>query len=170
MSEAGKRGHSIPQGLVVDFDIHDDGLTPKVYERYGELRRTCPVAWSNSHGGHWVLTRYADIYEINRCPALFSNNPVGIPPNLGQDQPLIPLEIDPPEHTSYRHILTPLFSPSRMNALEPLLRTERAASRRIIVKFLDENSRLFGAYGLQSAGRSSNRACNGLSPTPSAPK
>jgi cytochrome P450 len=122
MSEPGMRGHSIPEGLVVDFDIHDDGLTPKVYERYAELRRTCPVAWSNSHGGHWVLTRYADIHEVNRCPALFSNNPVGIPPNLGQDQPLIPLEVDPPEHTSYRHILTPLFSPARMNALEPQIR------------------------------------------------
>jgi cytochrome P450 len=113
----------IPEDLVVDFDIHDDGLTPKVYERYAELRRTCPVAWSNSHGGHWVLTRYTDIHEVNRCPQLFSNNPVGIPPNLGQDQPLIPLEIDPPEHTSYRHILTPLFSPSRMNALEPQIRS-----------------------------------------------
>jgi cytochrome P450 len=114
---------SIPEDLVVDFDIHDDGLTPKVYERYAELRRTCPVAWSNSHGGHWVLTRYADIHEVNRCPEIFSNNPVAIPPNLGQDQPLIPLEIDPPEHTSYRHILTPLFSPVRMNALEPKIRS-----------------------------------------------
>ena len=113
----------IPPELVVDFDIHDDDLTPKVYERYAELRRTCPVAWSDRHGGHWVVTRYADIHEVNRCPEIFSNNPVAIPPNLGQDQPLIPLEIDPPEHTSYRHILTPLFSPVRMNALEPKIRT-----------------------------------------------
>jgi cytochrome P450 len=81
------------------------------------------VAWSNSHGGHWVLTRYTDIHEVNRCPQTFSNNPVGIPPNLGQDQPLIPLEIDPPEHTSYRQILTPLFSPARMNALELTIRS-----------------------------------------------
>jgi len=123
MSEPGMRGQSIPEDLVVDFDIHDDGLTPKVYERYAELRRACPVAWSNSHGGHWVLTRYADIHEVNRCPQRFSNNPVGIPPNLGQDQPLIPLEVDPPEHTSYRQILTPLFSPTRMNALEPQIRS-----------------------------------------------
>lgn len=114
---------SIPPELVVDFDIHDDGLTPKVYERYAELRQGCPVAWSNSHGGHWVLTRYEDIHEVTRCPEIFSNNPVAIPPNLGQDQPLIPLEIDPPEHTSYRQILTPLFSTPRMNALEPQIRS-----------------------------------------------
>jgi cytochrome P450 len=114
---------SIPPELVVDFDIHDDGLTPKVYERYAELRRECPVAWSEQHGGHWVLTRYADIHEVSRCPEMFSNNPVAIPPNLGQDQPLIPLEIDPPEHTAYRQILTPLFSPARMQAMEPQIRT-----------------------------------------------
>jgi cytochrome P450 len=113
---------SIPPELVVDFDIHDDELTPKVYERYAELRRTCPVAWSNSHGGHWVVTRYADIHEVAHCPEVFSNQPVAIPPNLGQDQPLIPLEIDPPDHTNYRQILTPLFSPGRMNRLEPQVR------------------------------------------------
>ncbi len=123
MSEPGMSERSIPPELVVDFDIHDDGLAPKVYERYADLRRTCPVAWSNSHGGHWVVARYADIHEVNRCPEIFSNNPVGIPPNLGQEQPLIPLEIDPPDHTSYRQILTPLFSPARMNALEPKIRS-----------------------------------------------
>jgi cytochrome P450 len=114
---------SIPDDLVVDFDIHDDGLTPKVYERYAELRRSCPVAWTNSHGGHWIVTRYADIHEISHCPEVFSNHPVAIPPNLGQDRPLIPLEIDPPDHTAYRHILTPLFSPARMQALEPQIRS-----------------------------------------------
>ena len=123
MSEPSAKRRSVPPELVVDFDIHDDELTPKVYERYDELRRTCPVAWSNSHGGHWIVSRYEDIHEVNRCPEIFSNNPVGIPPNLGQDQPLIPLEIDPPDHTSYRQILTPLFSPSRMNALEPQIRS-----------------------------------------------
>jgi cytochrome P450 len=123
MSEPSENVRSIPPELVVDFDIHDDGLTPKVYERYAELRQSCPVAWSNRHGGHWVLTRYEDIHEVNRCPEIFSNNPVAIPPNLGQDQPLIPLEIDPPEHTGYRQILTPLFSTPRMNALEPKIRS-----------------------------------------------
>lgn len=114
---------SIPPELVVDFDIHDDELTPKVYERYEELRQACPVAWSNSHGGHWVVTRYADIHEVAHCPEIFSNQPVAIPPNLGQDQPLIPLEVDPPDHTNYRQILTPLFGPVRMQALEPQIRS-----------------------------------------------
>ena len=114
---------SIPEDLVVDFDIHDDGLAGKVYERYAELRKSCPVAWTDNHGGHWVVTRYANIHDICHRPEVFSNNPVAIPPSLGQDRPVIPLEVDPPDHTAYRQILTPLFSPARMQALEPQIRS-----------------------------------------------
>jgi cytochrome P450 len=38
---------------------------------------------------------------------------------LGNQRPLIPLGIDPPEHDGYRRLLDPLFSPSRMDALVP---------------------------------------------------
>ncbi|MGH8982671.1 MAG: cytochrome P450 [Acidimicrobiia bacterium] len=38
--------------------------------------------------------------------------------NLGNIRPLIPLSIDPPEHTRYRKILDILFAPKRMNAME----------------------------------------------------
>jgi hypothetical protein len=34
----------------------------------------------------------------------------------------IPLEIDPPQHTAFRHALQPLFNPKRMRALEPRIR------------------------------------------------
>lgn len=37
--------------------------------------------------------------------------------NLGNVRPLIPLSVDPPEHTRYRKILDLLFAPKRMNAL-----------------------------------------------------
>ncbi len=37
---------------------------------------------------------------------------------LGNIRPLIPLNIDPPKHGTYRKILDPLFSPKRMEAME----------------------------------------------------
>jgi cytochrome P450 len=37
---------------------------------------------------------------------------------LGNVRPLIPLNIDPPQHSKYRKILDPLFAPKRMDALE----------------------------------------------------
>jgi cytochrome P450 len=37
---------------------------------------------------------------------------------LGNVRPLIPLNIDPPKHGTYRKILDPLFAPRRMDAIE----------------------------------------------------
>src|SRR5262245_5588326 len=36
----------------------------------------------------------------------------------GQTKPLIPLGIDPPDHTRFRTLLEPMFSPRRMEAQE----------------------------------------------------
>ena len=38
--------------------------------------------------------------------------------NLGNTRPLIPLSVDPPDHSKYRKILDPLFAPRRMDAIE----------------------------------------------------
>lgn len=38
--------------------------------------------------------------------------------NLGNVRPLIPLNVDPPQHASYRKLLDPLFSPKRMDEQE----------------------------------------------------
>ena len=39
--------------------------------------------------------------------------------DLGQSVPLIPLQVDPPDHRKYRRLLDPIFAPRRMNLLEP---------------------------------------------------
>jgi cytochrome P450 len=78
-----------------------------------------------------VFTKYDDIREIVRNPAVFSSECVNIPPTIGQDGPMIPLEIDPPDHTTYRQLMTPLFSPTRMAALEPEV-------RKIVTELLDD--------------------------------
>ncbi len=108
--------------LRIDFDIHDPGIAETVYEEYDRLRAQCPVAHSTAYDGHWVLTRYEDIHEVCRDHEVFSSESVNIPPSIGQDGGMIPLEIDPPDHTTYRRLLTPVFSPRRMAALETRIR------------------------------------------------
>jgi cytochrome P450 len=44
---------------------------------------------------------------------------------LGEDLPMVPLEIDPPHHGGYRQLLNPLLSPKRVEVLAPGAR-ERA--------------------------------------------
>ena len=120
MTEAIKTAES-PE-LQTDFDIHDPEGVETIFDQYAELRGRCPIAHSTKYGGHWVMTRYDDISEAMRNPEIFSSECVNIPPTIGQDGPMIPLEIDPPDHTTYRQIMTPLFSPTRMRRLEPQVR------------------------------------------------
>jgi cytochrome P450 len=55
--------------------------------------------------------------EAFRNPARFSSA-YGGGIVLGNTRPLIPLSVDPPEHSKYRKILDPLFAPKRMDAIE----------------------------------------------------
>jgi cytochrome P450 len=43
--------------------------------------------------------------------------------SMGGDRPLIPLDLDGPEHTKYRKLLDPLFAPRKIAGLEPRIRT-----------------------------------------------
>jgi len=54
--------------------------------------------------------------------------------NLGNVRPLIPLNVDPPQHASYRKLLDPLFSPKRMDEQEADI-TRRV--KRLIDAFID---------------------------------
>jgi cytochrome P450 len=109
--------------IQTDFDIHDPKIVNDIFDRYAELRGRCPVTHSTQYGGHWIATTYDTVSEVLRDPAIFSSECVNIPPTIGQDGPMIPLEIDPPDHTEYRKLMTPLFSPTRMRALEPEVRS-----------------------------------------------
>jgi cytochrome P450 len=53
--------------------------------------------------------------HVLRHPDLFSSR---VTLNLGNVRPLIPLNVDPPEHSKYRKLLDPLFAPRRMDEQE----------------------------------------------------
>lgn len=108
----------VPANLVVDFDVYDPSLATPVdvmQDRVAELAAKGPVVYSEAHGGHWVVTHYKEIQQVLTDPQTFSSYPNNLVTNdIGK---FIPLELDPPEHTSYRQALQPLFSPQRMKKL-----------------------------------------------------
>jgi cytochrome P450 len=53
--------------------------------------------------------------HVLRHPDVFSSR---VTLNLGNVRPLIPLNVDPPEHSKYRKLLDPLFAPRRMDEQE----------------------------------------------------
>jgi cytochrome P450 len=63
-----------------------------------------------------VLLRRAEIEECLRNTDVYTSNMSAV--DLKNARPLIPLQIDPPEHKKYRRILDPLFAPKQMALLE----------------------------------------------------
>jgi cytochrome P450 len=66
-----------------------------------------------------IVCRRGEIEEAFRSPEIFSSNMSAV--DLQNARPMIPLQIDPPDHKKFRKILDPLFAPRRMAELdEPL--------------------------------------------------
>jgi cytochrome P450 len=85
---------------------------------YARMRDECPVARSEMEGmGTVVVSRYADVMWALKHPGVFSSSAEAI--DIGQQDKLIPLQMDPPEHAKYRRMLDPEFSPRHMLELEP---------------------------------------------------
>ena len=67
-----------------------------------------------------MISRHDDVMHALRHPELFSSNMDAI--DIGNIRPLIPLQIDPPDHVKFRRLLDPLFSPKEVAKLEPEVR------------------------------------------------
>ncbi|MEH3132336.1 MAG: cytochrome P450 [Mycolicibacterium neoaurum] len=109
----------VPADLLVDFDVYDAALAHPVdnmQARIAELAAKGPIVYSTAHGGHWIVTHYREVFDILTDAETFSSYPNNLvtPADFGR---FIPLELDPPDHTAYRHALQPLFSPQRMKKL-----------------------------------------------------
>jgi cytochrome P450 len=66
--------------------------------------------------GSLVLSRKTDIDEALRHPEMFTSNMSAV--DLKNVRPLIPLQIDPPDHKKFRKLLDPIFAPRYMTAME----------------------------------------------------
>jgi cytochrome P450 len=90
---------------------------------FARLRAECPVAHSDQSGGFWILSKYEDIRFVLQHHDLFSSTQITVDPMsftpLGQD---IPTQIDPPEHTRYRTLMNPWFSPRVVASMEDGMR------------------------------------------------
>lgn len=106
------------------------------HDVFDALRREQPVYWNpeNDGAGFWSLTRYADIVEVSRNPALFSSahengghrifneNDVGLT-GAGESAIGVPfISVDPPTHTQYRKFIMPAVSPGRLAGIEERIR------------------------------------------------
>jgi cytochrome P450 len=101
-----------------NFDIFntDPETSRHPQEMYRALRATAPVLTVPGMGH--ILTTKEAAHECFRLPEVFSSAATDSLLPMGTVRPLIPLQIDPPDHVKYRNILDPLFAPRHMTALE----------------------------------------------------
>lgn len=79
---------------------------------FDRMRAACPVARSPRGV---TLFRHGDVMAATADPATFSS--------AVSAHRMVPNTLDPPEHTAFRAAIDPFFSPERMRALEPRVRT-----------------------------------------------
>jgi cytochrome P450 len=112
----------VPPKLVVDFNVYGPpGATQDLQGAWRTLHDGPDIVWAPYHGGHWIFTRQADIDFAQRNHDPFSMRDVTMPANTRPTR-LLPLEADPPEHTSFRAILNPWFSPKKIGELKDFTR------------------------------------------------
>jgi cytochrome P450 len=75
-----------------------------------------------SSGEEIVLTSAAAVEFAAKKPEIFSSARAF--DRLGSPVPLVPIAIDPPDHTRFRRMLDPFFSPRKMAEREPELRRQ----------------------------------------------
>jgi cholest-4-en-3-one 26-monooxygenase len=130
------------------FDFTDPAVLVRglPVEEFAALRRTAPVWWVEQDskngggfrdGGYWVISKHAHIREISRDPQTWSSHENGCVVRYTNDVSREELEAakvlmhnsDPPVHTRLRKLISRMFTPRSIAALEAGL---TADARRIV--------------------------------------
>ena len=106
------------------------------FDALARLRRDTPVAWVPEipvlgwpeGPGFWLVLRHADVESVLRRPALFSSafgatqiRDPATPQALGYVRRMM-LNMDPPEHSRLRRLLSRSFTPRAVAQLEDRIR------------------------------------------------
>ncbi len=141
--------------LPDDFDFLDANLNLErlPVAELAELRKSEPVHWVDVPGGtggfgdkgYWIVTKHADVKEVSKRSDIFGSSPDGAIPTWPQTmtrdaidlQKAVLLNMDAPQHTRLRKIISRGFTPRVVARLKDEL-DQRAQS---IVKEAAANGR-----------------------------
>ncbi|VVO17011.1 cytochrome P450 [Pseudomonas fluorescens] len=117
-----------------DWDPRSEAVLKDQTAAYDDMRHRCPVAYSQY--GYTSLFRHEDVMRVLKDHATFSN--------AVSRFPSVPNGMDPPEHTAYRRLIEPYFSPQYMDAFAPAC---REIAVRLVQALPDEGpSELIGEF------------------------
>jgi cytochrome P450 len=113
----------VPAHLVVDFDFFNPpGGDQDIHLAWHRLHDFAPdIFWTPRNGGHWIATRADDIDIMQLDHERFSHGQFMLPV-IELPYPPLPLNLDPPDHTEFRKLLAPAFSPKSVSLLTEIAR------------------------------------------------
>ena len=90
------------------------------------------MAWTDAYNGHWVAADSKHVFELARCPAVSNDHDIngethgyqGITIPKAQRATVVRggiLEMDEPEHSTYRGALNPYLSPAAIKRWQPFV-------------------------------------------------
>jgi cytochrome P450 len=115
---------------------HFDRHTPEYRLQFDkiteEMQSKCPMAWTDVYDGHWVAADSKHVFELARCPAISNDHDIngerrgyqGITIPKAQRATVVRggiLEMDEPEHSTYRGALNPYLSPAAIKRWQPFV-------------------------------------------------
>jgi cholest-4-en-3-one 26-monooxygenase len=126
----------MPCPVSPDFDFLDAevNLAGLPVAELAEVRKADPVHWVDVPGGtggfgdkgYWLVTKHADVKEVSKRNEIFGSSPDGAIPVWPQEmtrdavdlQKSVLLNMDAPQHTRLRKIISRGFTPRSVGRLE----------------------------------------------------
>lgn len=144
--------NACPFGAGYDFTDPEVLLQGIPVTEFAHLRKTAPIWWNEQgesifdDGGYWVISRHEDVKTISRNTGdVWSTNAKGavmrLPDGITADQldltKALLINHDAPEHTRLRKLVSRLFTPRSVAALEANL---AVAAREIVARAAERGS------------------------------
>jgi cytochrome P450 len=123
---------SDPKKPTYHFDRNAAEYRSQFKQITEEMHAKCPMAWTETYGGHWVAAGSNEVFELARCPAISNDHDINNE-RRGYKGISIPtakrvnvvrggiLEMDEPDHRLYRNVLNPYMSPAAVKRWEPFI-------------------------------------------------
>ncbi len=114
------------------FDRHAPEYRHQFEAITRDMHARCPLAWSDTYGGHWVAAGSHEVFELARSAEHLSNDHDVNNQRRGYQGITIParesmgiqggfLEMDPPDQRHYRQLLNPYLSPAAVARWTPVV-------------------------------------------------
>jgi cytochrome P450 len=106
---------------MVEYNPFSRAVADNPFPVYRRLRDEAPV-YHKEEVGFYALSRFDDVMSAHLEPATLSSAHGVTIEGIEAGQPFLIVK-DPPEHTAHRKIVSRVFTPRRIGALEPFIRT-----------------------------------------------